>query len=85
MSELPEAREECLEREYGYELIARSYREERLECKRDLHKQGCSIQSQTVQIKTNGIHAHLASLEIGRCTTCLEAFPGLRVNSHSIN
>ena len=35
------------------------------------------IQQRSVQAKMKKFHTHLATLEVSRCSTCLEAFPGL--------
>ena len=39
------------------------------------------LQHSEVQRKMKKFHTHLDSLEINKCATCLEAFPGLRLSS----
>ena len=38
----------------------------------------------SVQAKMRNFHAEIAALEMQKCTTCSEAFPGLQLRSHSI-
>ena len=37
----------------------------------------------SVQAKMRNFHAEIAALEMQKCTTCSEAFPGLQLRSHS--
>ena len=37
----------------------------------------------SVQAKMRNFHAEIATLEMQKCTTCSEAFPGLQLRSHS--
>ena len=41
------------------------------------------IQQRSVQAKMKKFHTHLATLEVSRCSTCLEAFPGLHLQPGS--
>ena len=38
------------------------------------------IQQHAVQAKMRKFHAHMAALEVSRCSTCSEAFPGLHLH-----
>ncbi len=65
-------------------------REARLQCdgKRCREQQAVSselplLHHQSVQMKMLKFHEHMASLDLLRCTTCLEQFPGLQLCSQS--
>ena len=49
------------------------------ECREHL----ANIQQRAVQAKMQKFHAHMAALEVSRCSTCSEAFPGLRLHPGS--
>ena len=41
------------------------------------------LQQRSVQAKMRKFHAHMAALEVSRCSTCSEAFPGLHLRPGS--
>ena len=92
-----EHREARLQRDRESHREARSderleHREARLQCDRESHResyreqrmQGVPLfQQHSVQTKMLKFHAHFATMELLRCSTCSEAFPGLHLHPGS--
>ena len=92
-----EHREARLQRDRERHREARSdesleHREARLQCDRESHResyreqrmQGIPLfQQHSVQTKMLKFHAHFATMELLRCSTCSEAFPGLHLHPGS--
>ena len=62
-------------------------REARLQCNREGQRGQQSqlplFEQPSVQAKMRNFHAEIAALEMQKCTTCSETFPGLQLRSHS--
>ena len=88
-----EHREARLQRDRESHREARSderleHREARLQCERESYReqqmQGVPLfQQHSVQTKMLKFHAHFATMELLRCSTCSEAFPGLHLHPGS--
>ena len=92
-----EHREARLQRDRESHREARSderleHREARLQCERESHResyreqqmQGVPLfQQHSVQTKMLKFHTHFSTMELLRCSTCSEAFPGLHLHPGS--
>ncbi len=65
-------------------------RDTRMQCDRERHREHQVVNpqlpllhQQSVQKKMLKFHEHMASLNVSRCTTCLERFPGIQLGSQS--
>ena len=76
------ASENAEEREVRLQHDRESHREQRVQ--RTLGQLHFPlIQQRAVQVKMQKFHAHMAALEVSRCSMCSEAFPGLHLHSGS--
>ena len=50
-------------------------------CEQDRESHRRRREQQSVRIKMVNFHSHLAALQVSKCITCLENFPGLNVRT----